>query len=172
HRDGGGEVAVGEHGVRGERIGTVLGDDFGQVGVEHGETLPDRPVNGGADHAGGDGYGRMAAADDAVAGHGQTGVDTQHEHVFYTLGRSGDGFGSITRDSRLGQDRLHHGVVDVVVGVDRLDVVEVVESVDEAQDLPGFLFGHGHRRRRQMGDVGVVDLHALLLERLANGLQV
>src|SRR5207244_3061342 len=48
-------------------------------------------------------------------------------------------------DGRSDRDGLHDLVRDVVVAVDRLDVVQFLQCLDEAQHLGGVLALHAHR---------------------------
>jgi hypothetical protein len=53
--------------------------------MESGETTPQRLVGAGADDAGGDGRRPGMSLHESIAGDGETGIDTQYEHVFYEL---------------------------------------------------------------------------------------
>src|SRR5262245_9983499 len=66
-------------------------------------------------------------------------------------------------------DGLHDLVRDVVVRVDRLDVVQLLQRLDEAQHLGCLLALHTHRRLREKGHLGLDDGHTIRLELGAHG---
>src|SRR5690606_30982220 len=84
-----------------------------------------------------------------------------------SLGGEGDGFGHCGA-SGAGHDPFHHLVIDVVVRVHGLNVVEVVEVVDEAEELLGVGLLHRHGGGGQLGDVGAFDGDPGRLDRLAH----
>lgn len=59
--------------------------------------------------------------------------------------------------SRLGKHLLHDRVLDVVVGVDLLDIVEVVESLDQSEQLLGIALLNGYQIGRQLSHVCALD---------------
>src|SRR5436309_15439062 len=60
-------------------------------------------------------------------------------------------------DGRSDRDGLHDLVRDVVVAVDRLDVVQFLQCLDEAQHLGGVLALHAHRGLRDECHLGLHD---------------
>src|SRR5690606_280339 len=84
-----------------------------------------------------------------------------------SLGGEGDGFGHCGA-SGAGHDPFHHLVIDVVVRVHGLNVVEVVEVVDEAEELLGVGLLHRHGGGGQLGDCGAFDGDPGRLDRLAH----
>src|SRR5690606_32756802 len=79
--DGGVEVAVGEHGLDRHCVGSVVGDQIAEVGVEHREALSYRLLHGGADHACGHRLRRVGPLHQSVAGDGEPGVYAEDEHL-------------------------------------------------------------------------------------------
>src|SRR5881409_1993434 len=60
-------------------------------------------------------------------------------------------------DGRSDRDGLHDLVRDVVVTVDRLDVVQFLQRLDEAQHLGSVLTLHSHRGLRDERHLGLHD---------------
>src|SRR4051794_1837195 len=73
---------------------------------------------------------------------------------------------------RLPRDALQNLGVDVEVGVDRVDVVLLLERVDEAQEPAGALLVERYAGLGLLGHLGGLDLDPRLLERLAHGGEV
>src|SRR3954452_24896266 len=73
---------------------------------------------------------------------------------------------------RLPRDALQNLGVDVEVGVDRVDVVLLLERVDEAQEPAGALLVERYAGLGLLGHLGRLDLDPRLLERLAHGGEV
>src|SRR3990172_2978712 len=82
--------------------------------------------------------------------------------------------GSVKRPySRLGGCVLHEdGIGEVGVGEDLLDVVEVFEVVEEAEDLAGGGGVEGDGVLGEHGELGGGHAEAGLLERLAHAVEV
>src|SRR5215213_9425603 len=72
----------------------------------------------------------------------------------------------------LPRDALQDLGVDVEVGVDRVDVVLLLERVDEAQEPAGAVLVERHAGLGLLGHLGGLDLDPCLLERLAHGGEV
>ena len=116
------------------------------------EAIGETHVTIGADDAHGHGLGARARRHDPVPGGGEARVDTQYEHVFchggnctcccrHRTGSASDDFGEYL-------------VRDVEVGVDRLDVVDVLERIDQPQHLWRRCCIDGNRGRWELGHVG------------------
>src|SRR5829696_625534 len=71
-----------------------------------------------------------------------------------------------------GRDALQHVGVSLEVRVDRVHVVLVVERLDQPQHLAGRVLVELDARRRAHRQLGVLDVDALALQRLAHPLQV
>src|SRR5262244_2739101 len=69
-------------------------------------------------------------------------------------------------------DGVEDLVRDVVVGVDGLNVVLLLESLDEPENGRSVLALHPHRRLGDHGRLGLENRHALDLEGVADGLHV
>src|SRR5205823_8509388 len=67
------------------------------------------------------------------------------------------------------RDGLQDLVGDVEVGVDVLDVVQVLQRLDQAHDRRGLRALDAHGRLRHVRHLGLDDGHARLLQRVAHG---
>src|ERR671936_2556037 len=74
--------------------------------------------------------------------------------------------------NHLAGDGLEHGLGDVEVGVDLLDVVQILEAVDEAQELAGAVLAQRHGASRHEPQLGGLDREALGFDRIADRRQV